>query len=759
MQNGQALNFPSHFINPREKGEEWIYQMVNAIYNEWGCQSIHSFQKGADRYRINSLYSLGKQPTDIYKPFFELSEDESSSYINLDFRPLPVIPKFRRITNNRFSKIDFTINAQAIDPFALDEKSDYEAEERANIRVRTILEELQLSSDVLGNGEVDQPKDDEELAIKMEFGYKHNEAIDLERRIDAVFTHERLREKLSVARDFGFNTGAYCLKVSTDPVTGKVEIRNVDIGELVVSPTKDPFFRDIWYVGETILMTIEEIRNRALATGVELSESELEDIAHKNAGRNGNPRYFNHTAVGAFRYDSCKVPVFDVEFLSCDRFYYEKRWDKRGNPVIGKVSKPGNKADRKYYKDDRTVVYRAKWIPGTKVLFDYGLKNDIPIRRAQSKWESMLSYKIVAPEFKDMETSPLVENLIPVADQICISWYKLQNVIARARPRGIMIEIGALEDISLGDAGEGGMKAIDVLDMFTQTGVLVYRKISLDGQASNYKPIEELDNGLGQEAAEHFAVIDNYVQKIRDLIGFNDITDGTTPDPKTLNGVASMAAEATNNALHHLFEAEKTLIEMVAEDVAIRVHDSIAWKANSPYQHVLAPDVIKSIKENRVKIHREFSIALEYGSDKFEREKLQTRIEKEQDAGRITLADAIAVERCRNTKQAEQILAYRIKKNMEQASAQKKQEVVANAQAQAQAAQVAEEEKRKTLQFAHQLEMEKIAREEQKETNLLVLEMTLRNNLADQPGRDNKIDIEKIRADATKEAARIKKAA
>lgn len=757
MQNQITPNFPNHFVNPKEKGEDWIYQMVNAIYNEWGCQSIHSFEKGADRYRLNKLYSLGKQPSDIYKPMFELAEDENSSYINLDYSPLPVIPKFRRITNNRFAKIDFTVQAQAIDPYALDEKADYEAEERANIKVREMLQQLGIKSDVLESGEVDQPRDEEELAIKMEFGYKHNQAIDIEKRIDAVFSHEKIHEKLNQVRDHGFNTGIFCLRVSTDPVTGKIEIRVVDPGQLIVSPTLDPYFRDIWYCGETILMTIDNIRTRAEATGVHLNEAQLEEVAARNAGQNGNPRYFHNQVIGAYAYDSCKVPVFDVEFLSCNRYWYEKRWDKRGNPVIGKVRKPENRSDRTYYKEDRTVVFRCKWIPGTKIMFDYGLKNDVPIKRERNEWETLLSYKIVAPELNHMESSPIIENLIPIADQICIAWYKLQNVIARARPKGIMIELGALEDISLGDGGEGSMKPIDVLDMYSQTGILVYRKISLDGTPSNYKPIEELNNGLGAEAAEHFAVIDNYMQKIRDMIGFNDITDGTTPDPKTLNGVASMAAEATNNALHHLFDAEKKLIEMVAEDVAIRVHDSIAFKKDSPYRYVLGPDTVKSIEENKDQIYREFSIVLEYGSDKFEREQLELRIEKELDSGRINLADAIAVKRCRNAKQAEQILAYRIRKNAERAAAEKQQEVIANAQAQAQAAQVAEDERRKTLQFEHQLVMQKLAAEKQAEADNLILKYTLEANLIHQPDRANKLDVENVRAMAMTETAKIKK--
>lgn len=749
-------NFPSHFINPQQKGEDWIYEMVTAIHDEWGSQSFKSFEKGAKRYALNKLYSLGKQPVDLYKPMFAAEEDRDSSYINLDYSPPAIIPKFKRLVINRFSKIDFNVNAEAIDPYALDEKLDYEAQERANIQVRSLLQELGIPTDVIDSGEIDQPKTEEELAIKMDFGYKHNQAIDIEKRIDAVFSHERINEILDVVRDYGFDTGVFAVKVSTDPITGKVCIRFANPANLVVSPTLDPYFRDIWYAGEIVLLTIDEIRRNAKATGCDFDEDKLMDLARKHSGQFGNPKYFGNAAKGTYAYDSFKVPVFDVEFLSCDRIWYEKRWDRRGNPVVGKTSGPKeNKNGREYISDDRSVVYRAKWPVGSKMVYDYGLKSDIPLRKDQDRFEAMLSYKIICPEISNMETSPIVENLIPDVDQITIAWYKLQNVIARARPKGIMIEIGALEDISLGDGGEGSMRPIDVIDMFTHTGVLVYRKLNLEGAPSNYKPIEELANGLGQEAQEYFSVIQSYMASIKEKLGFNDITDGTTPDPKTLNGVASMAAEATNNALHHLFAAEKSLVEQVAEEVAIRVHDSIVFKKDSPYRNVFAPSLVKSMKENKDHLHRQFSITITYGSDNLEKQKLQMRIEKELDSGRITMADAVAVDRCRNLKQAEQILAYRIKKNLEAQAAEKERLAVLNAQAGAEAAKAAEEEKRKTLEMEMQLKMALIQAEYKAKANLLILEHTLEGGKETQRN-ETKVRTAEISAEAIKESARIK---
>ncbi len=673
-------------------------QMIKAIYEEWDTNSLKSFSKGHDRYNLNRLYAIGKNSADKYKPMFEVSDDQNSSFINLDLSPPAILPKFKRIINNKHSKIDFRINAQAIDPYALDDKLEYEATEQANIKVRSMLDELGIPSDVLDTGEVDQPKDEEELAIKMEFGYKHNMAIDIEKRVDAVFTAGRIKESLTVVRDRLFDSGVAIVKSITKPDTGEVTFRTVAPENWIVSPTEDPFFRDIWYAGEAILMTIDEIRRECEASGVNITEQMLEEIAGKHIGKWGNAKSFGTGALGSYAYDSTKIPVFDGEFLSSNKQWYEKRWDKRGNPVVGKVDKKGTKSDREYYADEDVVVFRFKWIIDTEIIFNYGLKSDV-VRKNSCLWDTKLSYIAAAPELNKMETNPMIEQMIPVVDQIIIAWYKLQNVIAKARPSGIAIEIGALEDISMGDGGMKDMTPLSILDMFTQTGVLAYRKIGADGTPSNQKPIEELKNGLGTEASDYFSVIERYMNWISGIIGMNDVTDGSTPDPKTLNGVAALSTEATSNALHHLLLAERYLIEMLADDVAVRVHDSMVLKKNSPYRNIVGASNIKSAKEDIGALHREYGMAVEYDADDVEKQELNMSIMQAEKNLQINIADRIAIKNVRNIKQAELLLAYRIRKNEEKAADAKQQEQLTNAEASAMAAKAAEEEKRLTIKL------------------------------------------------------------
>lgn len=731
--------FPSHDINPKQKDRKWMLQMLQAIWTQFQNQSIKSFNKGVMRYNLNRLYAAGKQPTDIYKPMFELSEDDNTSFMNLDYSPPPIIPKLKRIILNKFAKLtdNFTVNVSAIDKDSLDDQTMKETELFAAIQVKKILSELEI--DHLSKKSPMDPEDEEELQMQMDFGYKHDAAVQIEKDVDTVFNEQRLKDKLQQLRDYGFDTGIWALKAFTENATGRVGFRVVDPNNIIVSPTVDPKFGDIWYCGEYTLMTIDSVRREAqkeMAKG-EFTEDDLKQVARKNAGQNFNPTFYGAMQQGVAAYDYAKIPVLDIEFLSKNKQFYESRLDeKTGNIIQGGATFNPNKKNRIDAEEDKVVVYRAKWIIGTDIIFNYGYKSDI-YRRPSSYWDTKLSYIITAPEMRVLETMPFIENMIPVVDQITLAWYKLQNVIARARPKGIAIEIGALEDISLGDGALGNMRPINILNMFNQTGSLVYRRLNLEGAATNYKPIEELDNGLGQEAAQYFSVITNYIQLLNSMIGFNELTDGSTPDPKTLNGVAAMAQENTNNAVHHLLLAERYCIERLADEVAVRVYNSKMYKKNSPYR-VAAGDQGPVPIGTDGSIDREFSIAIDWENNQLDKQKVEKRVQQSMANKEITLSDAIAIENIRNTKQAELLLAYRIKKNQERQMEINQQNVMANSQASAAAAKAAEEEKRKTMAVDYSMQESMKNRDAERAAALLQLEYGLKGVIEGHKGEVKK---------------------
>lgn len=721
-------SIPSDLIDPQAKGAKWVEQMAKHIWDNWNGMGVNSFYGGLDRYQKNRLYSLGKQSNAKYLKVFNVDEDTNETFANIDASIVPVIPKFRRIVNERNGSIEFEAKADAIDPLALKDRKEYEAEEYGKIKVREMLSELNYESPILDTKEVDQPKTEEELAIKMEYAYKHNDAIAIEKRIDAVFADSKIEEVRRKIRENLFDYGIAGTKDWTDPVTGQVLFRAVDPKNLILSYTEDPNFGDVWYVGEVVLKTIDQIRRDAKGS---IPEDKLEEVAGKYAGKHENPHNYGSNTPYNKAYDSFKVPVLELSFLTVNREVYERRVDRRGNVRFGRTrfNNQNRKSNdkRQYTVDDNLVWFETNWIVNSDVVYNYGVVSDQKKRPSQL-WHSLSSYTLCAPELNEMETIGMTDHLIPIADAVMVAWLKLQNVIAQARPKGIMIEMGALEDVELGEGGEA-FEPLELLDLFNQTGTLVYRRINLSGEASNYRPIEELNNGLGTEAAEYFGVIDRYFNFLRSITGFNEVTDGSAPDPRMLNGVAGLADQSTNNAIKHLSEAERSIVERLAESVAIRVLDSIVLKKSKYYDNILGASGVEDIRKNRDSIHRELGIHLSIRGDQAEREELSGDVEKSIQAGQITIADKVAVKNIKNTKQAELLLAYRVKENIKNTQASEDAKMERNGQIQQESARIAEEEKRKTLQEAMAVEEAKIAAKMKADIAVMEKEFELKQKL------------------------------
>ena len=609
---------------------------------------------------------------------------------------------------------------EAVDAYSIKDREDYFKEEQAKIKMRKILESVGMNDEMLDDGDPSQPKTEEELAIKKDFTWKHNLAIMAEEGLAKVFMDNAMDEQREKNREGLIKHGAGGFRIDTDSDTGMVKIRSVDIQNFICSATSDPFMNDIWFAGEIKYELISTIRGKVRYA----SEDELEILAIKNQGLNGNADTLTSESSGGFRYDSARIPVLDLVYKKNNTTVYERKELQNGNFHLGKAARAKNNTDRRtYYKDQGNDICRVKWVIGTDLVYDFGLESDT-VRKISKIHDAQLSFVMVAPQLEKMETTSLVEELIPIVDAIHIAWYKLQNVIAQARPRGIQIEIGALEDVPLmGDNGEP-LKPMDLIDLYQQRGMLVYREMDAPGRMSNRSPITELNNGLGTEAQEYFAVIQPHFAMIKSMVGLNDITDASTVDPKTLNGVASLSVEATNNALHHIFNAERNVLERASDNIVQRVHDSIVFKKSKYYNDSLGVNSIKELMGSKKISFREYGVKVRFAPTARELEKLEIDVTKALDSGQITLADKFAIMHITNIKQAEQVLAYRIKKNAEDQHAREIEKITATTNQQKEAAVIAEEEKRKTAEFLEKLKRDTITHEYEKKKELAVVEFT-----------------------------------
>lgn len=713
-------SFPRSDINPKSKNAEWFAQYCSAVWNDWALINTKSFAAGAGRYNRLEYYAQGKQPTDQYKPRLSVDDKEAVQWMSIDYTPIPVLPKMMRIINSLFRKIVMLPDVRTIDPYSDYDKKDYYNTEMAGIKMRPILERAGLDPSLMDSEDPDQPKDEEELQIKMDFKWKHNLTIAIEKGLDKFAIDIDWDEEREKTRESLIKKGAGGYKVYTEDKTGRVMARSVDISSFICSATKDPYMRDIWYAGEITYVLISDLREYL---GDTISEDDLHRIAMKHQGSHGNPLYNNTTSNhNVSSYDSARIPVLDLSFKNENIFLYETRRMPNGNIVTGRTDQRRKNTDvRSTYEDRRGDIMKCKWVIDTNHVYGYGLENDM-VKKASRYWDAALPYIMHAPSLHNMETTCVVEEVVPMVDAVHIAYYKLQNVIAQARPKGIEIEIGALEDVSLMNNDET-LTPLQLIDLFNKKGILVYRRLDAAGNVSNYSPIRELNNGIGTEAQEYFNIIQNEFGLIKNFLGLNDLTDGSTPDERTLNGVASLAAEATNNALHHIFNGEKNLFERLFDNAACRIYDSVAFKDSGYYSDSFGKTIYESIRKMDKKAYRELGVKVDFGTNDNDKAKLEADISQSIANGQITLSDKYEIVNIQNLKLAQQILAYRIKKNTEAAHQREMEKITATSEQQQQSVLVAEEERRKTLQMEIQLKAALIDKEYDRKMELESLKL------------------------------------
>jgi hypothetical protein len=698
-------------------------------------------------------YAMGNQTINKYKPLLGVDEEATETWLNVDWSVIPIVPKFRRIALGRLNKVDYNIVATPIDPMANEETDAYFAGMRAKLLVREQAKKVDPSLLELPSLQLSarEAKDMEELEMQMNYTFKHQMAIEAEQGIKLILEQnsiEKMREK--VREDFfDFGVGGYKEWIDSN---GAVKVRTVNPRNILTSYCKNKDFSDAEYVGEIIEMSISDLKQQA---GNQFSEEQYEQIAKNHIGLLGNPKDWP-TSYSIYNkgYDKFKIRVLDIEFFSVNELVFEQRVDRRGNKIYAKAKfEDRNKKKDKFERVAYKVVYKGKWIINTEFIYNYGLETDMK-RAKSSLMDTELNFHLYAPEFWDMRAYGMMEQLIPIADAIQIAWYRLQNAINQARPKGIMIEMGALEEIPLGKGGKQ-LTPMKVLDLYNKTGTLVYRKSDPQGRMTNYKPIEELENGLGRDVMSYWQIIQNNIQMLRDITGLNELTDGSTPDPRTLTTVAKLAFEGTNNALTHIVQGEKKLLESLANAVVLRLQDAILKGEVKGYLRSLGNNTLNFIRINpNIHLH-EYGIFLEDKPTDDQRAMLMQQVAAGQANGLLDIEDAIIIQNTDNLKVAQQLLAYKTKKRREEEAANKERDMQMNAQVQQQSAMVAEQAKQQTIQVEGQVKAQIIQVE--KELDAKLLEMKYQYELQlEQMRQTGKVTTKEVENKGKKSVTKLK---
>jgi hypothetical protein len=728
-QKDKLNGYPSPLASNEEKAtKEYGLEYLKTMYYEWHNNGDVYFRDRKMRYNRNRSYAEGNQDVGKYKDLLDVAGD--SSYLNIDWSPVSIVPKFVDVIVNGMVNQEYDVKAKSIDPVAANKRLEKKKQMLGDMLSKDFLESLEDETGIplSPNGFVAQSS--EEVDMFMALNYKQNVEIALEKAIEYTLDKNDFDEvKRYMIRDLVV-LGLCAAKVDLSPISG-VKIRHVDPANLITSFSAKPDYKNIRHAGEVYSMTIADLKQQA---GDEFSEEDYIKIAKEYAGKNNNPSNYGTQAYfdngnETYDYDKFSVNILDAEFITSHSLNYEKKENKHGGYSVNK--KPSNYKKPKKSKTKREnigstvkVVYKGKYIVGTDYIFNYGMMKDMP-RPKSNLSETNLSYIIYQPNLYKMKSRSLVDRMIPFADQIQLAHLKIQHVLAKSRPKGAAFEIGSLENVSKGDGGT--FTPMELQEIYDQTGNIYYRRIDDEGQMTGAMPIQELENGIGRDFNTLIGVYNHNMQMIRDVTGVNEARDASQPSSEALVGVQKLALLASNNATRDVNDAYLNSTRRLSQCISMRMQDLINYKGlHSMYSNVIGDTAMHSIDMmKKLSIH-EFGITLDVAPSEEEKQLMEQNIQVSLAQKELRLEDAIMIRSIRNIKMANQMLILRREKYRQEQEEQARQASEQNAQLQQQSAQQSAQLKQQEMQSEMQIEQSKIQSKAEAEMQLKQLDYQLK---------------------------------
>jgi len=683
MAESVHVNFPSQAVPDLEKMSlEYGLKVARAIEQEWFKDSYNNrYSAAQQKFHNLRLYARGEQSIQKYKD--ELSINGDLSYLNLDWKPVPIIPKFVDIVVNGMSERMFSVKAYSQDQFGVSKRTEYMESVMRDMEAKVYNDQAAslFNVDLYENKKEDLPDTQEELDLHMQLDYKQAVEIAEEQAINVLLdgnkydlTRQRLLYDLTVL-------GIACVKTNFNWSDG-VTIEYVDPANIVYSYTDSPYFEDIYYIGEVKTIPINELAREF----DNLTESDIKDIYSRSSKRNIGRR--------AQETDKNKVQVLYFNFRTHTNDVYKiKETGSGGYKAIEKPDTFNPPVDKEggYSRLQRSVecIFEGAMILGTDKLLKWEKAENM--MRSKSDFNKVkMNYSLVAPRMYEGRIESIVSRITGFADTIQLTHLKLQQVMSRMVPDGVYLDADGLAEVDLGNGTNYNPQ--EALNMFFQTGSVIGRSLTSDGDPNPGKiPIQQISNGAGQNKIGSLINTYNYyLQMIRDVTGLNEARDASVPDPKSLVGVQKLAAANSNVATRHVLLGSMFLTSEIAEALSLRISDILEYSPTADaFVQAIGAHNVATLKEMAELHLYDFGIFIELEPDEEEKQMLENNIQTALAQQLIDLDDAIDIREVKNLKLANQLLKIKRKKKQERDQKLQQENIKAQAEANAQTQQAA----------------------------------------------------------------------
>jgi len=734
--------FPSQAVSNAEKAsEKYGLEVAKAVESEWFKRDSGTarYYANRDNFHRLKLYARGEQSIQKYKD--ELSVNGDLSYLNLDWKPVPIIPKFVDIVVNGIAERTYDIKAYSQDPASVQKRTKHVQNLLEDMFTREYKDSVKKETgiDIFKTDRNTLPETEEEVQLHMQLDYKDSIEIAEEEAINNVFDHNKY-ELIKKRLDYDITVlGIGAVKNEYTTSEG-INIKYVDPADLVYSYTESPHFDDIYYVGEIRRVSVVDLKKQF----PHLTE---EDIRKDVEGQGTNVKLYNKSYAGKDNEDDAYAYVLYFEYKTYrDDVHKIKETSTGASKAIKKddTFDPPKDSRSRFEKSSRTieVIYEGAKIIGTNKLLKWQLAENMT-RPKSNTVKAQFSYNIVAPRIYKGKVESLVSRMTTFADMIQITHLKLQQVLSRMVPDGVYLDADGIAEIDLGNGTN--YNAQEALNMYFQTGSVIGRSMTQDGEFNNGKvPVQELQSsGANAKISSLINSYNYYLQMLRDVTGLNEARDGSTPDKNALVGLQKIAAANSNTATRHILQGGLYLTLKTAEAISLRISDVLEYSpTRKSFIQAIGKSNVGALEDmKKLQLH-DFGIFLELAPDEEEKQLLENNIQMSLQKEQINLEDAIDIREIRNLKLANQLLKLRRKQKFEQDRQIQQENIQMQTQSNAQAAQAAAQadvqkqqaitqSKAQLAQIEAQLDTQKLEKEAEIKMMLMQKEFEMNMQLKD----------------------------
>ena len=326
--------FPSQVVSDAEKlSYDYGLKVAKAIEAEWfnNDRNLNRYMNSRNDFHRLRLYARGEQSIQKYKD--ELSINGDLSYLNLDWTPVPIIPKFVDIVVNGIAERTYDVTAFSQDQYGAYQRTAYMESLLKDMNTRDFNDSAKekFGVDLYENDPSKLPESEEELALHMQLSYK--QAIELAQEQGINMLLEGSNYELIKKRFYYDLTvlGIGAVKTSFNTSEGAI-VEYVDPANLVYSYTDSPYFEDIYYVGEVKHIPVNELAKEFPF----LEHEDLDEIMK-------NKSFYRSNYNNNYTRDKEDTNTIQVLYFNYKTYMNE----------VYKVKETGTGADKIIQKDDQ----------------------------------------------------------------------------------------------------------------------------------------------------------------------------------------------------------------------------------------------------------------------------------------------------------------------------------------------------------------------------------------------------------------------